>query len=592
MGTDPPVSSSLLKLQIGPVQEFIAQARSTRDLWSGSYLLSWLMAAGIAKLLAKANNAELIYPSREKQPLIDLHLATASEYCASSSEGKKQWLTPGEHKDIPNNLLTPNIPNVFVARLPRHGQGPAELAEIVAKSIRKEWLTIAEEVLDFSAELGINDDKRERFLRQARRFLSITWQVTPEENDYAAAYSMNAWQLDAVRQTRLFEAWGTGKCGVGDKKDSLSGKEESIAGGPGYQETAGKTFNHLFKHPDHLGAVNLIKRVWHIAYLQRQLPLHKDAFKMPCTRDIAAHRPQENSSEENVDLLRGDKYFAVLALDGDEIGKWIGGDFFQLTQEHHQKFSSALSVFALERACSIVDDHKGRLIYAGGDDVLALLPADTVLDCARKLRKAFQKSTREIQGREHGRVPDCSVGICMAHFKSPLQDVIREAQHAQKRAKSKPEDGGYGRSAVAVTLMKRSGEISLWGCGWESGGMDLYAGIEKLLTEGGLSRRFPHRVCELLSPYLNSGKGLSPLQDADGFDATRVLCIEVGHAIQHQGLPEASLALQPLLNLYLESIQGNQEKLKALIGLCTTIAFAHRIRQTQDAQQPNREIAA
>ncbi len=42
------MSKSLLKLQIGPVQESIAQARSTRDLWSGSYLLSWLMAAGIS----------------------------------------------------------------------------------------------------------------------------------------------------------------------------------------------------------------------------------------------------------------------------------------------------------------------------------------------------------------------------------------------------------------------------------------------------------------------------------------------------------------------------------------------------------------
>jgi len=45
--------TSLLKLQIGPVQDFIAQARSTRDLWSGSYLLSWLMAAG-AKEQVKA----------------------------------------------------------------------------------------------------------------------------------------------------------------------------------------------------------------------------------------------------------------------------------------------------------------------------------------------------------------------------------------------------------------------------------------------------------------------------------------------------------------------------------------------------------
>jgi CRISPR-associated protein Cmr2 len=44
---------AFLKVQIGPVQDFIAQARSTRDLWSGSYLLSWLMAAGLKALSAE-----------------------------------------------------------------------------------------------------------------------------------------------------------------------------------------------------------------------------------------------------------------------------------------------------------------------------------------------------------------------------------------------------------------------------------------------------------------------------------------------------------------------------------------------------------
>ncbi len=38
------MNQALLKVQIGPVQEFIAQARSTRDLWSGSFLISWMMA--------------------------------------------------------------------------------------------------------------------------------------------------------------------------------------------------------------------------------------------------------------------------------------------------------------------------------------------------------------------------------------------------------------------------------------------------------------------------------------------------------------------------------------------------------------------
>lgn len=34
------MSKMLMKVQVGPVQEFIAQARSTRDMWAGSYLLS------------------------------------------------------------------------------------------------------------------------------------------------------------------------------------------------------------------------------------------------------------------------------------------------------------------------------------------------------------------------------------------------------------------------------------------------------------------------------------------------------------------------------------------------------------------------
>ena len=41
--------SHLLAISVGPVQEFIAAARRTRDLWFGSYLLS-----EISRAVAKA----------------------------------------------------------------------------------------------------------------------------------------------------------------------------------------------------------------------------------------------------------------------------------------------------------------------------------------------------------------------------------------------------------------------------------------------------------------------------------------------------------------------------------------------------------
>jgi CRISPR-associated protein Cmr2 len=45
-GADGELHLAFLLFQIGPVQDFIAQARSTRDLWSGSYLLSWMNFIG------------------------------------------------------------------------------------------------------------------------------------------------------------------------------------------------------------------------------------------------------------------------------------------------------------------------------------------------------------------------------------------------------------------------------------------------------------------------------------------------------------------------------------------------------------------
>ena len=49
----------MLLFTIGPVQSFIAQARKTRDLWLGSYLLSVLMEAGMKHL----NEKSLVFPA-------------------------------------------------------------------------------------------------------------------------------------------------------------------------------------------------------------------------------------------------------------------------------------------------------------------------------------------------------------------------------------------------------------------------------------------------------------------------------------------------------------------------------------------------
>src|SRR5205823_2736084 len=52
----------MLMFSLGPVQTFIAQARKTRDLWLGSYLLSKLMEAAMVGIDKLAN--EIVFPTK------------------------------------------------------------------------------------------------------------------------------------------------------------------------------------------------------------------------------------------------------------------------------------------------------------------------------------------------------------------------------------------------------------------------------------------------------------------------------------------------------------------------------------------------
>lgn len=609
--------TTLLKFQIGPVQEFIAQARSTRDLWSGSYLLSWLTAAGIRKAISMGG--EPVFPDPAEQPLLDIaRAANENDHAA---------------------LLIPNLPNLFVVRL-----GGPEQASAVANEIEAEWSRICTAVWDQGAHFEMRGDSRERFFAQAARLLSVSWQVTSGVN-YAEAYQQNGWQLDAVRQSRNFAAWDA--TGPLIEKDSLSGREEAILGGDEYRkkmanwktEHAGGVRGHyaaLFaKHADLLGAVSIIKRCWHLAYLNHahtpRLKVHQ--LKIRSIPAIAARQTTLDDEELPQEKTLGDRYIAAIAFDGDSIGKWVSGSFLTDTSKletHHQVFSRAVSNFARgvreivhEAADGTNKEHRpvkvplGQLIYAGGDDVVALVPADAALKVVVALREAFLKATESIQGMEERKMPDgstgrfpvrpdASAGIAIAHIKAPLQDLIRAAQSAEKRAKNT-----VGRPAFSITTMKRSGEISEWGARWESGGHELYGKIAALLASGDLTSRFPHRVCQLLEPYLTQRTGLMQGSDASDFKAGEIILIEFAHAVERQSKKAAAAAnwqaLRPMLEGYLEKVSRHlrdtappsgepdkrhsepQELLRAVIGLCVSVGFACRIFSTDSANPDSAE---
>jgi CRISPR-associated protein Cmr2 len=717
---------AFLKFQLGPVQEFIAAARSTRDLWSGSFLISWLMTTGMAALAREIGPDAVIFPNLHGQPLFDLHFRAELWQPAKTSHqdtAKSAWESLGHRQ---HELLTPNLPNVFLAIVPANRA--EDLARLVEQSIRTEWAKIADHVWDFAADIicapHAPSNARGRFDAQVARHLDIAWQTTPwpsspeaalklaeallpktedgqpnptcerlrdfiryftevmpvehrddryyadsgktKLNNVGAAWSalvaLNAWQLDASRQTRAFKAcsaggWETGSTHNG--KDALTGREEMIVGGKQWQDSLQGKWRKLFRHTDEVGALTLIKRTWHLAYLKHKTGWNLDAspergFRMPDVQRIAANQDTEDEKTPD-DTPEGQAlYYAVLALDGDSIGKIVSGEktpelgkqladygqaperagariYFEnqggadllklprpLSPGFHLQFSEALSNFALHCVHPIVEAHKGKLLYAGGDDVLAILPAAEVIACADALQRAFRGDspqnadykleqiapgflarTDRFDSAGNGlRIPfivpgpacTASVGIAIAKVKEPLQDVVRAAQAAEKRAK-KIE----GKHALAVTVMKGS-EITEWAGHFGtdidaerhgSSGLSAFWWMLHAINDAEiLSHKFPHRLIQLLQPYCSTSDSVKDLP-TDHFDLRGIVKCELATALERQqgkgwnAKPQVSRdtvdRLRTHLLDYLDTTRGSTtERLRQLIGLLTVTAFLRR----------------
>ena len=113
----------------------------------------------------------------------------------------------------------------------------------------------------------------------------------------------------------------------------------------------------------------------------------------------------------------------------------------------------------------IVEDHSGFLIYAGGDDVLALLPLEHALNCAYAVREHYQDSFVQV-ALEDKSLPEIkttiSAAIEYAHIKMPLGKVLGDAHHLlDDVAKDKT-----GRDSVAVRVWKPGGQHLEWAMPW------------------------------------------------------------------------------------------------------------------------------
>lgn len=181
-------------------------------------------------------------------------------------------------------------------------------------------------------------------------------------------------------------------------------------------------------------------------------------------------------------------FYAILLADGDRLGDLVA-------TLDGATVSTALATFTAS-VQTIVDAHDGVTIYAGGDDVLAMLPVERALECARQLSERYAQIFEHDGKSRPGAT--LSAAVVFAHVRLPLRAVLGEAHRLLEDVAKEASD----RDSLAVAVLKRGGLHCEWASRWKprstGNAVEPLTCLAKLLARSaddpGLSSTLLHRL--------------------------------------------------------------------------------------------------
>lgn len=492
------MSSYLFLITIGPVQDFIAAARRTRDLWSGSQLLSDI-SREVAIYLQEMDKVELIFPAYSPDNKKFKNHDVVNRIVAKIEiEDSKQFRTGLEEK----------IKQVFCEKY------NTVFDQFVMPEFKR---SCAEKQLDDLLEINwaavlLKDDKEYNNARQqlerimaarknTRDFEQPTWSQAgllsssidgKHQSVIAKECYVQRGDNDAIKKQKFNDLW---------QKFHISGAEQ-LSGidlfKRWYQPDAVKSNDHDFPSTPHIAALPFIWRyvranleyqslevqdchninrettllnainayVKNLQTIQSKVKekekvvhqssrfthfmpydasiLFESRLREITDSDQLKDRQSPELKKANKELCdfyqhlntpdRPSPYYAILLADGDAMGQAIDK---LAVKEHGIEQHKQFSQKLDQFASSvraIVESHWGALIYSGGDDVLALVPLHSLLSCAKDLHKQFDSTWSDFT--DLATKPTLSMGIAIAHYMEPLSDTLNLARAAEKKAKA------------------------------------------------------------------------------------------------------------------------------------------------------------
>lgn len=466
----------LLRIHIGPVQDFIVSARRSRDLWYGSWMLSELSKAA-ARSIAQTDIAgldALVFPNPPDMEALrpGSDFAVINEIVAIVSDNP---INAAERSRDAVRTQLGLFKNDAFNQTQRSGLRTWDVAEKqIDDLVEFYWVSVP--LVDYAESRALAD----RLLaarKNTRSFSAVPWHSVPPPTSAPPKSSLDGARESVVDQDVVRNRQEMYRRYKARRGEQLSGVDLLKRLGNSGQADRFPSTSHMATIP--LGAqlqdndqaieawASYLEKLDGLAqdltaqeriYHQLQLPVLGDhdgsllfASRLSDYLEGDALRHAEKSLDEFFKTAEVDRplpYYALLVGDGDFMGRTIS---HLVTVDENRQFSSELAGFA-DQAKVVVSNHGGAVIFAGGDDVLALLPLHTAIQCAAELASSFRAALQAYD--QSGSPPTFSAGIAIVHHLEPLEDALVLARKAEASAKAFP-DGT--KNALAVALDKRSG---------------------------------------------------------------------------------------------------------------------------------------
>lgn len=590
---------------LGPVQGFVAQARRTRDFWAGSFILSWLSA--VAMKAVERQNGEIVFPTPDES-----FMRAVSE----GGNGPRQGCIPNRFMakvadGFDPELVEKAVQTAWLGLAASVWQN--DLQDIADEKTRTVW---ERQIAAFwEIEWALTDEETSAPLDRLK--LWRTHLPPDEEGVKCMMMDgwqeLSGAERPGDEPKRFWEKLrGSGKsalktdlrpgemlCAVAYVKRRFVRCFEAVA-----VEMAGGWMVRGWRLPAGVPSVHYLAVAPWLAQLIGKAHLDDDLSESLWKFHDAAYRLTGNYGEwssnircvcdavgsgarkkwaaldgtvffdtmlENQNLwdegqrktaadvlgklqaLRGkaeldppSPFYAVLLMDGDELGIQMGDS------AKHPAITQGLAAFT-GGVADVVEAHNGFLVYAGGDDVLALLPLEDALNCAAALREFYLACFADSNVST-----SISAAIEYAHVKMPLGKVLGDAHDLLDELAKE----GRGRDAIACRVWKPGGMALEWAMPWEIALNDEGVVIEGLAKKfqqnqkataaededepGRFASKFFYRIGERFD-LLNPRQGEKPVLDTD--QAVSLMAMEYLNSgtSSVKTMDEARAIVQPLL---------------------------------------------